>query len=126
MEIWNILWTFGIFYLRMYGHLVHFFQFWYHAPRKIWQPRLYTFYLVNTKYLRKIAKSRLDVVLYVLCNGMDDVNNFFIWEKCQEFIYLIDRIPVFAKRQSNFFIHIPKAFQLYLCMHGNFGYQRQA
>jgi hypothetical protein len=22
----------------MYDHLVHFFRFWYHAPRKIWQP----------------------------------------------------------------------------------------
>jgi hypothetical protein len=28
------LWTFGIFY----DHLVHFFGFWYHVPRKIWQP----------------------------------------------------------------------------------------
>jgi hypothetical protein len=41
LSIWNILWTFGIFY----DHSVHFvliwyifFQFWYHAPRKIWQP----------------------------------------------------------------------------------------
>jgi hypothetical protein len=40
--IWNILQTFGPFY----DHLIHsayiwyiFFRFWYHAPRKIWQPR---------------------------------------------------------------------------------------
>jgi hypothetical protein len=35
MAIWNILQTFGIFY----DHLVHFLRFWYHVPRKIWQPR---------------------------------------------------------------------------------------
>jgi hypothetical protein len=42
MAISNILRTFGIFY----DHLVHtymtiwyvVFQFWYHGPRKIWQP----------------------------------------------------------------------------------------
>jgi hypothetical protein len=34
MAIWNILRLFGIFY----DHLVHFFRFWYHVPRKIWQP----------------------------------------------------------------------------------------
>jgi hypothetical protein len=41
MAIWNILWPFGIFY----GHLLHFVflwyilsGFWYHEPRKIWQP----------------------------------------------------------------------------------------
>jgi hypothetical protein len=41
MAIWNILQTFWIFY----DHLVHFmfifgpfFRFWYHMPRKIWQP----------------------------------------------------------------------------------------
>jgi hypothetical protein len=41
MAIWNILWTLGIFY----DHLVHFMlncyifsRFWYHVPRKIWQP----------------------------------------------------------------------------------------
>jgi hypothetical protein len=39
-DIWHILRTFGIFY----DHLVHFvfiwhnFLFWYHGPRKIWQP----------------------------------------------------------------------------------------
>jgi hypothetical protein len=38
--IWNILRIFGIFY----AHLVHFvfmwyiFRFWYHVPRKVWQP----------------------------------------------------------------------------------------
>jgi hypothetical protein len=34
MDIWYILWTFGIFY----GHLEYFFPFWYVASRKIWQP----------------------------------------------------------------------------------------
>jgi hypothetical protein len=34
MEIWDILWPFGIFCI----HLVHFFRFWYHVQRKIWQP----------------------------------------------------------------------------------------
>jgi hypothetical protein len=34
MDIWDILWPFGTFCV----HLVHFFQFWCHAPRKIWQP----------------------------------------------------------------------------------------
>jgi hypothetical protein len=41
MAVWNILQTFGIFY----DHLVHFVsiwyifsRFWYHVPRKIWQP----------------------------------------------------------------------------------------
>jgi hypothetical protein len=34
MEIWDILWPFGTFCI----HLVHFFPFWYHVPRKIWQP----------------------------------------------------------------------------------------
>jgi hypothetical protein len=37
MAFWNILGTFWIFY----DHLVHFVfcvQFWYHVPRKIWQP----------------------------------------------------------------------------------------
>jgi hypothetical protein len=42
MAIWIILWILGTFY----DHLVHFvfiwyihlFQFWYHTPRKIWQP----------------------------------------------------------------------------------------
>jgi hypothetical protein len=34
IDIWNIWWPFGTFCV----HLVHFFQLWYHAPRKIWQP----------------------------------------------------------------------------------------
>jgi hypothetical protein len=34
MAIWDILWPFGTFCI----HLVHFFPFWYHVPRKIWQP----------------------------------------------------------------------------------------
>jgi hypothetical protein len=38
----NILWPFGIFYGDLgyftYDHLVHFSRFWYHVPRKIWQP----------------------------------------------------------------------------------------
>jgi hypothetical protein len=41
----DILWPFGIFYRHLgYHHLVHFvfiwylFRFWYHVPRKIWQP----------------------------------------------------------------------------------------
>jgi hypothetical protein len=34
MNIRDILPTFGIFCV----HLVHFFQLWYHAPRKMWQP----------------------------------------------------------------------------------------
>jgi hypothetical protein len=42
MAIWNILRTFGIFYVWPFGtfcvDLVHFFRFWYHAPWIIWQP----------------------------------------------------------------------------------------
>jgi hypothetical protein len=34
MAIWEILWPLGTFCV----HLVHFFQSWYNAPRKIWQP----------------------------------------------------------------------------------------
>jgi hypothetical protein len=34
MGIWDILRPFGTFCV----HLVHFFRFWYHAARKIWQP----------------------------------------------------------------------------------------
>jgi hypothetical protein len=33
-EIWEILWPFGKFFVN----LVHFSGFWYHVPRKIWQP----------------------------------------------------------------------------------------
>jgi hypothetical protein len=33
-DIWDILWPFGTFSVN----LVPCFQFWYHAPRKIWQP----------------------------------------------------------------------------------------
>jgi hypothetical protein len=33
MDIWDILWPFGTYC----AHLIHFFLFWYHAPRKIWQ-----------------------------------------------------------------------------------------
>jgi hypothetical protein len=36
MDIWEILWPFG----KVCFHLVHFFRFWYHVPRKIWQPCL--------------------------------------------------------------------------------------
>jgi hypothetical protein len=36
MDIWDILLPFGTFCV----HLVHFFRFWYHLPRKIWQPWL--------------------------------------------------------------------------------------
>jgi hypothetical protein len=43
MPLWNILQTFGMFH----NHLLHsvfiwyiFFRFWYHVPRKIWQPCL--------------------------------------------------------------------------------------
>jgi hypothetical protein len=36
MAIWYNLWPFGIVCV----HLVHFFQFWYHVPRKLWQPWL--------------------------------------------------------------------------------------
>jgi hypothetical protein len=47
MAIWDSLWPFGIFcghlgYLWPFDtfcvDLVGLFQFWYHAPRKIWQP----------------------------------------------------------------------------------------
>jgi hypothetical protein len=42
MAICNISQTLEIFNDHMYGtfcvHLVHFFRFWYHVPRKIWQP----------------------------------------------------------------------------------------
>jgi hypothetical protein len=34
-DIWDILWPFGTFCVCS----VHFFQIWYHVPRKIWQPR---------------------------------------------------------------------------------------
>jgi hypothetical protein len=34
-DIWDILRPFGTICV----HLVHFFRFWYHASRKIWQPR---------------------------------------------------------------------------------------
>jgi hypothetical protein len=33
-DIWDILWSFGTCSV----HLVHFFRFWYHVPRKLWQP----------------------------------------------------------------------------------------
>jgi hypothetical protein len=33
-DIWDILWPFGTFCVD----LVHFFRFWYHVPRQIWQP----------------------------------------------------------------------------------------
>jgi hypothetical protein len=33
VNIWDILWPFGTFCV----HLVHFFWYWYLAPRKIWQ-----------------------------------------------------------------------------------------
>jgi hypothetical protein len=33
-DICDILWPIGTFCVRF----VHFFLFWYHAPRKIWQP----------------------------------------------------------------------------------------
>jgi hypothetical protein len=42
IAIWNILWRFGIFYDHLVCtfciHLVHFFRFCYHVPRRIWQP----------------------------------------------------------------------------------------
>jgi hypothetical protein len=42
MAIGNILRIFRIFYDHLGNsfcvHLVHFFLFWYHVPRKIWQP----------------------------------------------------------------------------------------
>jgi hypothetical protein len=34
MAIWDMLLPFGTFCVR----LEHFFPFWYHTPRKIWQP----------------------------------------------------------------------------------------
>jgi hypothetical protein len=34
MTSWYILWPIGTFCV----HLVHFFRFWYHVSRKIWQP----------------------------------------------------------------------------------------
>jgi hypothetical protein len=34
MGLWDILWPFLTFCV----HLIHFFRFWYHVPRKIWQP----------------------------------------------------------------------------------------
>jgi hypothetical protein len=34
MDVWDILLPFGTFCV----HFGTFFQFWYHAPRKIWQP----------------------------------------------------------------------------------------
>jgi hypothetical protein len=34
IDVWNVLLQFGTSCV----HLVHFFQFWYHAPRKFWQP----------------------------------------------------------------------------------------
>jgi hypothetical protein len=43
MAIWNIFWTFGIFYdhlVHLCVHLVHYFPFWYLVPRNIWQPCL--------------------------------------------------------------------------------------
>jgi hypothetical protein len=41
LDIWDIFRTFGIFYGHLgyfCVHLVHFSGFWYHVPRKIWQP----------------------------------------------------------------------------------------
>jgi hypothetical protein len=41
LAIWNILRTLEIIYDNFFifcVYLVHFFRFWYHAPRKIWQP----------------------------------------------------------------------------------------
>jgi hypothetical protein len=40
MAIRNILRTIGTLWLfdTFCVHLVHFFPFWYHVPRKIWQP----------------------------------------------------------------------------------------
>jgi hypothetical protein len=40
-DIWNILGTFGIFYYHLVQFVFDwyiFFRFWYHVPRKIWQP----------------------------------------------------------------------------------------
>jgi hypothetical protein len=54
ITIWNILRTFGIFY----DHSVHFgtfFPFWYHEPRKIWQPWMQT-------YLRLSVQVEIGVV----------------------------------------------------------------
>jgi hypothetical protein len=58
MATWNVLWIFGIFS----DHLVHFvfiwyilysfgtfFRFWYHVPRKIWQPWLRWFKLTERR-----------------------------------------------------------------------------
>jgi hypothetical protein len=39
MDIWSILWPFGIFCgLWVYFIVIWFFPFWHVVPRKIWQP----------------------------------------------------------------------------------------
>jgi hypothetical protein len=48
MDIWVILWPFGTFRV----HLVHYFWFWYHVPRKIWQPWRQLFSNVSVFFLR--------------------------------------------------------------------------
>jgi hypothetical protein len=57
MHISDILWTFGTFCVL----LVPFFRFWYHEPRKIWQPwsRVKTLFqvLAGAHNLKKLDRS---------------------------------------------------------------------
>jgi hypothetical protein len=76
MAIWNILWIFGIFVTIRYilCSFGTFFLFWYHAPRKIWQP---WFWIEVWKH-RSVAgfythSSKVKVTLKVTCIGFTEV-----------------------------------------------------
>jgi hypothetical protein len=60
MAIWNILQTFGVFY----DHLVHFFLFWYHVPRKIWQSWLKLTTFLAEPILRSRVTTPFEVKIY--------------------------------------------------------------
>jgi hypothetical protein len=47
----GILWTFGPFCI----YLVHYFRFWYHGPRKIWQP-----------WLKRLIRNTYSLILVAL------------------------------------------------------------
>jgi hypothetical protein len=54
-DIWDISWPFGTFCV----HLVHFIRFWYHVPRKTWQPWTEQYFVLAAVEGHKNSVTRL-------------------------------------------------------------------
>jgi hypothetical protein len=101
-DILDILWPFGTFCI----HLVHFFRFWYHVPRKIGQPWFYLLFSEQAGHklhdgghrvglVPQVSQGRQERPLRQLCkhrrNSSITVRAFIAIEMAENPSFIIDR-----------------------------------